>query len=166
MQKGQKEKKHASARCRKAKKRKNMLLHDAERPKREKHASARCRKAKKRKTCFCTMQKGQKEKKHASARRRKVKKRKNTFLSDSERAKRGKIRFWVTQKGLKRGKTCFWVTQKGQKEERYVSEWLRTIKKRKVMLLSDSERSKRRITKKKVDYWAQREREICWKEAF
>ena len=34
MQKGQKEKKHASARCRKAKKRKNMLLHDAERPKR------------------------------------------------------------------------------------------------------------------------------------
>ena len=39
------------------------------------------------------MQKGQKEQKHASARRRKVKKRKNTFLSDSERAKRGKIRF-------------------------------------------------------------------------
>ena len=39
-----------------------MLLHDAERPKREKHASARCRKAKKRKTRFCTMQKGQKEK--------------------------------------------------------------------------------------------------------
>ena len=61
--------------------------------KEKKHASARCRKAKKRKTCFCTMQKGQKEKKHASARRRKVKKRKNTFLSDSERAKRGKIRF-------------------------------------------------------------------------
>ena len=80
MQKGKKEKKHASARCRKAKKRKITLLHDAERPKREK-------------TCFCTMQKGQKEKKHASARRRKVKKRKNTFLSDSERAKRGKIRF-------------------------------------------------------------------------
>ena len=53
MQKGQKEKKHASARCRKAKKRKNMLLHDAERLKREK-------------TRFCTMQKGQKEKKHAS----------------------------------------------------------------------------------------------------
>ena len=45
MQKGQKEKKHASARCRKAKKRKNMLLHDAERSKREKLR-------------FCTMQKG------------------------------------------------------------------------------------------------------------
>ena len=58
MQKGKKEKKHASARCRKAKKRKNMLLHDAERPKRAK-------------TRFCTMQKGQKEKKHASARLRK-----------------------------------------------------------------------------------------------
>ena len=34
--KGQKEKKHASARCRKVKKSKNTLLHDAERPKREK----------------------------------------------------------------------------------------------------------------------------------
>jgi len=53
MQKGQKEQKHASARRRKAKKRKNMLLHDAERSKREK-------------TRFCTMQKGQKEKKHDS----------------------------------------------------------------------------------------------------
>jgi len=42
-----------SARCRKAKKRKNMLLHDAERLKREK-------------TRFCTAQKGQKEKKHVS----------------------------------------------------------------------------------------------------
>ena len=36
MQKGQKEKKHASALCRKVKKRKNTLLHDAERSKREK----------------------------------------------------------------------------------------------------------------------------------
>ena len=80
MQKGQKEQKHASARCRKVKKRKNTLLHGAERPKREK-------------TCFCTMQKGQKEKKHASARCRKVKKRKNMLLSDSERAERGKTRF-------------------------------------------------------------------------
>ena len=80
MQKGQKEKKHASARCRKAKKRKNTLLHGAERLKREK-------------TRFCTVQKGQKEKKHASARRRKVKKRKNMLLHDAERAKRGKTRF-------------------------------------------------------------------------
>ena len=53
MQKGQKEKKYASAQRRKAKKSKNMLLHDAEKSKRAK-------------TCFCTMQKGLKEKKHAS----------------------------------------------------------------------------------------------------
>ena len=58
MQKGQKEQKHASARCRKAKKSKNTLLHDAERPKREK-------------TRFCTVQKGQKEEKHVSERLRK-----------------------------------------------------------------------------------------------
>ena len=80
MQKGQKEKNYASARCRKAKKRKITHLHDAERLKREK-------------TRFCTMQKGQKEKKHASARCRKAKKRKNMFLSDSEGAKRGKTCF-------------------------------------------------------------------------
>ena len=80
MQKGQKEKKHASARCRKAKKRKNTLLHDAERLKREK-------------TRFCTMQKGQKGKKHASARCRKAKKRKITLLHDAERPKREKTRF-------------------------------------------------------------------------
>ena len=79
-QKGQKEETHTSARCRKAKKRKNMLLHDAERSKRAK-------------TRFCTMQKGQKEQKHASERLRKVKKSKNMFLSDSERAKGGKTRF-------------------------------------------------------------------------
>ena len=77
MQKGQKEQKHASARCRKAKKRKNTLLHDAERSKREKLR-------------FCTMQKGRKEKKHASARCRKGRKRKNTLLSDSERPKKKK----------------------------------------------------------------------------
>ena len=80
MQKGQKEKKHASARCRKAKKRKNTLLHDAERLKREK-------------TRFCTMQKGQKEEKHASERLRKAKKSENTLLSDSEKAKREKTCF-------------------------------------------------------------------------
>ena len=67
VQKGQKEEKHASAQRGKAKKRKNTLLHSAEKPKRGK-------------TRFCTMQKGQKEKKHASARCRKVKKRKNTLL--------------------------------------------------------------------------------------
>ena len=39
-----------------------------------------------------------------------------------------------------------------------LSERLRTIKKRKVMLLSDSERSKRRITKKKVAFCTQREK--------
>ena len=60
VQKGQKEEKHASARCRKAKKRKNTLLHGAERLKRAK-------------TCFCTMQKDQKEKSHASERFRKAK---------------------------------------------------------------------------------------------
>ena len=80
MQKGQKEKKHASVRCRKAKKRKNTLLHDAERLKREK-------------TRFCTMQKGQKEEKHASERLRKAKKSENTLLSDSEKAKREKTCF-------------------------------------------------------------------------
>ncbi len=80
MQKGQKEKKHASARCRKAKKRKNTLLHDAERLKRGK-------------TRFCTMQKGQKEEKHASERLRKAKKSENTLLSDSEKAKREKTCF-------------------------------------------------------------------------
>ena len=95
MQKGQKEKKHASARCRKAKKRKNMLLHDAERSKRAK-------------TRFCTMQKGQKEQKHASALCRKAKKRKNTLLHDAERSKREK--------------TCFCTVQKGQKEKKHVSE--------------------------------------------
>ena len=45
--KGKKEKKHASALCRKVKKRKNTLLHCAERVKSEKHASARRRKGKK-----------------------------------------------------------------------------------------------------------------------
>ena len=75
MQKGQKEKKYASAWRRKAKKRNNMLLHGAERLKREK-------------TRFCTMQKGKKEDKHASARCRKVKKRKNTLLRGEERPKR------------------------------------------------------------------------------
>ena len=80
MQKGQKEKKHASARRRKVKKSKNTLLHDAERSKREKIR-------------FCTVQKGQKEQKHASALCRKVKKIKNTLLHDAEGAKRGKTRF-------------------------------------------------------------------------
>ena len=80
MQKGQKEQKHASARCRKVKKRKNTLLSDSERAKREKIR-------------FCMAWKGQKEKKHASARRGKAKKRKNTLLHDAERAKRGKTRF-------------------------------------------------------------------------
>ena len=94
VQKGQKEKKHTSARCRKAKKSKNTLLHGAERPKRAK-------------TRFCTAQKGQKEKKHASARCRKVKKRKNTFLSDSERVKKRKNMFLSDSEGLKSEKTCF-----------------------------------------------------------
>jgi len=40
-------------------------------------------------------QKEQKEKKHASERLRKDKWRKNMLLSDSERAKREKICFWV-----------------------------------------------------------------------
>ena len=80
MQKGQKEKNYASARRGKAKKRKNTLLHGAERPKRAK-------------TRFCTMQKGQKEEKHASERLRKAKKSENTLLSDSEKAKRGKTCF-------------------------------------------------------------------------
>jgi len=80
VQKGQKEKNYTSARCRKAKKRKNTLLRGAERPKREK-------------TCFCTMQKGQKEKNYASARCRKAKKRKITHLHDAERLKREKTRF-------------------------------------------------------------------------
>ncbi|ERK02197.1 hypothetical protein HMPREF9145_0571 [Segatella salivae F0493] len=75
MQKGQKEKKHASAWCRKVKKNKNTLLHGAERPKREKLR-------------FCTARKGQKEKNYASAQRGKAKKGKNTLLRDAERPKR------------------------------------------------------------------------------
>ena len=97
MQKGQKEKKYASERCRKAEKRKNTLLHDAERPKR---SFSR----------FCTLQKGQKEKKHASALCRKAKKRKNTLLHGAERPKREKL--------------CFCVTLKGQKEELHRRKWL------------------------------------------
>ena len=116
VQKGQKEKKHASARCRMAKKRKITLLHGAERLKREKRASARRRKAKKKKIRFCTMQKGQKEKKHASARRRKAKKSKNMLLHDAERSKREKTRF------------C--TMQKGQKEELHRRKWLFERKKR------------------------------------
>ena len=117
MQKGKKEQKHASARRRKAKKRKNTLLHDAESSKRAK-------------TRFCTMQKGQKEQKHASARCRKAKKRKNTHLHDAERPKREKTRF------------C--TAQKGQKEKNYASERLRKGRKRKNTFLSDSERAKKR----------------------
>ena len=63
MQKGQKEKKHASAQRGKAKKSKNTLLHCAERPKREK-------------TRFCTARKGQKEKIIASVNDISMKKRK------------------------------------------------------------------------------------------
>jgi len=60
-QKGQKEEFHASAHCRKTKKKFFMLLHTAERPKR-------------RFSCFCTLQKGQKEVFHAAAHCRKAKK--------------------------------------------------------------------------------------------
>ena len=62
-QKGQKEVFHASAHCRKAKKKFFTLLHTAEKSKRAK-------------TRFCTARKGQKKKKHASAQRGKAKKRK------------------------------------------------------------------------------------------
>ena len=145
-QKVQKEEKHASARCRKAKKRKNTLLHGAERSKREK-------------TRFCTARKGQKKKKHASARCRKAKKSKNTLLHGAERLKRGKTRFCTMQKGqkekkhasarcrrLKREKIRFCTMQKGQKEQKHASARCRKVKKSKNTLLSDSERSKRRIT--------------------
>ena len=108
MQKGQKEQKHASARCRKAKKSKNTLLHGAERAKRGK-------------TRFCTARKGQKEKKHASALCRKVKKRKNTLLHGAERPKREKL--------------CFCVTQKGQKEELRRKKWLSKVLKKSFVLL-------------------------------
>ena len=111
-QKGQKEQKHASARCRKVKKRKNTLLHCAERPKREKLR-------------FCTARKGQKEKNYASAQRGKAKKRKNTLLHGAERPKRAKTRF------------C--TAQKGQKESNYASARRRKVKKRKNTFLSDSE---------------------------
>ena len=111
-QKGQKEKKHASARCRKVKKRKDTLLHCAERPKREKLR-------------FCTARKGQKEKNYASAQRGKAKKRKNTLLHGAERPKRAKTRF------------C--TAQKGQKESNYASARRRKVKKRKNTFLSDSE---------------------------
>ena len=47
LQKGQKEDFHASAHCRKTKKKFFMLLHTAEKPKRVFYASAHCRKTKK-----------------------------------------------------------------------------------------------------------------------
>ena len=60
LQKGQKEDFHASAHCRKAKKKFSVLLHTAERPKR-------------RFSRFCTLQKGKKEIFHVSAHCRKAK---------------------------------------------------------------------------------------------
>ena len=98
MQKGQKEKNYASARRRKAKKRKITLLHDAERSKREK-------------THFCAVQKGQKEKKHASARCRKFKKRKKHV---SERLRKVKKENYEEESG-------FLYTKR---EGRYVAKWL------------------------------------------
>ena len=95
-QKGQKEKKHASERLRKGKKRKNMLLSDSERANGEK-------------TRFWVSQKGQMEKKHASEWLRKSKWRKNTLLSNSERVKREKTSFWVTQKEQKAAKGHGWI---------------------------------------------------------
>ena len=86
VQKGQKEKKYASARRGKVKKRKNTLLRDAERSKREK-------------TRFCTARKGQKEKNYASARRRKAKKKNYEEKSGFLNAKReGKyVEKWLSK---------------------------------------------------------------------
>ena len=79
LQKGQKEVFHASAHCRKTKKKFFMLLHTAERPKRSF-------------SCFCTLQKDQKEVFHAAAHCRKAKKKFFTLLHTAEKLKRNIIR--------------------------------------------------------------------------
>ena len=102
MQKGQKDQKHASALCGKAKKRKNTLLHSAERPKRENNR-------------FCQRHKHEKEKIivsfndismekvnfYASERLRKVKKKnyveESGLLSakrEGDMLKRGFLKYW------------------------------------------------------------------------
>jgi len=65
---------HASAHCRKTKKKFFMLLHIAERPKRSF-------------SCFCTQQKDKNEVFHASAHCRKTKKKFFMLLNISERPK-------------------------------------------------------------------------------
>ena len=75
LQKGQKEVFHASAHCRKAKKKISALLHTAEPPNETF-------------SCFCTRQKGQKEEFHASAHCRKAKKKFFMLLHTAERLKR------------------------------------------------------------------------------
>ena len=74
-QKGQKEDFHASAHCRKAKKKIFTLLHTAETPNETF-------------SCFCTRQKHQKEEFHASAHCRKTKKNFFMLLHTAERPKR------------------------------------------------------------------------------
>ena len=74
-QKDQKAIFHASAHCRKTKKRFFTLLHTAERPKVDF-------------SCFCTLQKGQKSIFHASAHCRKAKKKFFMLLRGAERLKR------------------------------------------------------------------------------
>ena len=75
LQKGQKEVFHASAHCRKVKKKFFTLLHTAERLKR---SFSRC----------CTLQKGQKEVFHAAAHCRKAKKKFFMLLHTAERQKK------------------------------------------------------------------------------
>ena len=96
-------KNHASAHCRKAKKKFFMLLHTAERPKRSF-------------SCFCTLQKGQKEVFHASAHCRKAKMKFFMLLHTAERPKRIF--------------SCFCTLQKGQKEVFYASAHCRKTKKK------------------------------------
>ena len=106
----EKEKKQASERRRKGKKRKNMLLSDSERANREKTRFWATQKGQmEKKTRFWVTQKEQKEKKHASEQLRKSKWRKNMLLSDSERANGEKTRFWATQKEQKAAKCHGWT---------------------------------------------------------
>ena len=104
LRRGQKEDFHASAHCRKTKKKFFILLHTAERLKRSF-------------SCFCTLQKGQKEVFHASARCRKTKKRFFMLLHTAERPKVDFSRFCTLQKDKKeifspkssRGSMEFWL---------------------------------------------------------
>ena len=97
LQKDKKEVFHASAHCRKTKKRFFMLLHTAERQKRDF-------------SCFCTLQKDKNGVFHASEHFRKTKWRFFTLLNVSERLKKEELllaHYFLSRYGVKRREvTC------------------------------------------------------------